>query len=77
MGIFDGISTADKIRLLSLEISNSQIGLYSILIQIGIDPDEFDDASWDQPLNMETPTGRVRHYINLIESLKAKKAELE
>jgi hypothetical protein len=77
MGIFDGISTADKIRLLSLEISNSQIGLYSILIQIGIDPEEFDDASWDKPLNMETPTGRVRHYIDLIESLKAKKAELE
>jgi hypothetical protein len=77
MGIFDGISTADKIRLLSLEISNSQIGLYSILIQIGIDPDEFDDASWDQPLNMETPSGRVRHYIDLIESLRVKKAELE
>jgi hypothetical protein len=77
MGIFDGISTADKIRLLNIEISNSQIGLYSILMQIGVDPDEFDETTWDEPLDMETPTGRVRHYINLIESLKAKKAEME
>jgi hypothetical protein len=77
MGIFDGISTADKIRLLNIEISNSQIGLYSILMQIGVDPDEFDETTWGEPLDMETPTGRVRHYINLIESLKAKKAEME
>jgi hypothetical protein len=77
MGIFDGISVGDKKRLLDIEISNSQLGLYSLLLQLSIDPEEFDDSSWNEPLNMETPTGRVRHYIDLIESLKAKKAETE
>jgi hypothetical protein len=77
MGIFDGISEADKLRLVSLEISNTQIGLYSLLIQIGVDPDSFDETVWDEPLNMETPIGRVRHYIDLISSLRAKKLEME
>jgi len=77
MGIFDGISEADKLRLVNLEISNTQIGLYSLLIQLGIEPDDFDETTWDEPLNMETPTGRVRHYINLIASLKDKKSQIE
>jgi hypothetical protein len=77
MGIFDGISVGDKKRLLDIEISRSQLGLYSLLLQLDIDPEEFDDSSWNEPLNMDTPIGRVRHYIDLIKSLKAKKAETE
>jgi len=76
MGIFDGISQADKKRLLAMEISSTQINLFTLLLQIGIDPDTFDDTTWTETLNMETPTGRVRHYIDLITSMKVKLAEL-
>ena len=76
MGIFDGISQADKKRLLAMEISSLQIQLFTVLIQISIDPDTFDETLWAEPLNMETPTGRVRHYIDLITSMKVKLAEL-
>ena len=76
MGIFDGISQADKKRLLAMEISSTQINLFTLLLQIDIDPDTFDDTTWTESLNMETPTGRVRHYIDLINSMKVKLAEL-
>lgn len=76
MGIFDGISQADKKRLLAMEISTAQMNLFTCLVQMEIDPDTFDDTTWTEPLNMETPTGRVRHYIDLINSMKVKLAEL-
>ena len=76
MGIFDGVSQADKKRLLAMEISSTQMNLFIILMQIGVDPDTFDETAWTEPLNMETPTGRVRHYIDLIASMKVKLVEL-
>ena len=76
MGIFDGISQADKKRLLAMEISSTQINLFTLLLQLDIDPDTFDDTTWTESLNMETPAGRVRHYIDLINSMKVKLAEL-
>jgi hypothetical protein len=77
MGIFDDLNKEEKIRAITIEKYTAQMNFYALLMQIGIDPETFDETQWDEPLNMETPNGRVRHYIDLLASLKAKKEQLE
>lgn len=77
MGIFDDFNLEEKIRTITIEINTAQMNFYALLMQVGVDPDSFDETQWEEPLNMETPSGRVRHYIDLIASLRAKKQELE
>jgi hypothetical protein len=76
MGIFDNLRTIDKIRLIDIELNSFRFQLYALLIQLGIEPDTFDENSWDTPLNMEEASGRVAHYINLINALEEKKSQL-
>lgn len=77
MGIFDDLNKEEKIRAVTIEKHAAQMNFYALLMQIGVDPETFDETQWDEPLNMETPNGRVRHYIDLIASLKVKKEQLE
>lgn len=76
MGLFDDLSTAERLRAINLELSVHQKALYVLLVQLNIDPDSFDEESWSESLNMETPIGRVRHYIDLINSTRAKRDAL-
>jgi hypothetical protein len=77
VGIFDDFNQEEKIRTITIEINTSQMAFYALLMQVGIDPDSFDESHWEEPLNMETPIGRVRHYIDLLAALRAKKEELQ
>lgn len=77
MGIFDDFTLNDKKRTLDAELNGHQMMLYAILVQIGIDPDTFDADTWDEPVNMDFPRGRVAHYVELINLFKAKKLALE
>lgn len=77
MGIFDDFNNEEKIRTVTIEINNAHMSFYALLMQIGVDPDTFDETQWEEPLNMETPTGRVRHYIDLLSALRAKKEQLQ
>ena len=76
MGIFDDFTVNDRKRTVDYELNSYQTMLYALLLQIGVDPEEFDADAWDEPLDMETPRGRVRHYANLIETLHVQKAAL-
>lgn len=77
MGLFDDFNLEEKIRTITIQINTTQMNFYSLLMEVGVDPDTFDESQWSEPLNMETPNGRVRHYIDLLASLRAKKLELE
>lgn len=76
MGIFDDFTLNDRKRTIDAELNGYQTTLYGLLPQVGIDPETFDADLWDEPLNMEEPRGRVKHYIDLIKSLQAQKAAL-
>lgn len=77
MGLFDNVDNGEKKRIIDIELSSAIAQLYGLLFQLNIDPDSFDESAWDEPLDMGgNPRGRVRHYIDLIETLKIKKNEL-
>jgi hypothetical protein len=76
MGLFDNLRTIDKLRLVDVELNSARFQLYALLIQLGIEPETFDETEWDTPLNMDEPSGRVVHYINLISTLEEKKNQL-
>ena len=77
MGIFDDFTLNDKKRTIDAELNSYQTSLYALLPQLGIDPETFNADLWNEPLNMEEPRGRVRHYIDLIKSMQAQKAALD
>lgn len=77
MSIFDDFTLNDKKRTIDAELNSYQTSLYGLLPQLGIDPETFDADAWDEPLDMEEPRGRVRHYIDLIKSMQAQKAALD
>lgn len=78
MGLFDNVNIQEKRRVIDIELSNAIAQFYGLLLQLNIDPDSFDESSWDEPLDMGgEPKGKVRHYIDLISTLEAKKLALQ
>lgn len=72
MSLFNKLTNENKKQAIEQSISQHQAVLYALLTELGIDPDSFDETTWDTPLNMETPTGRVRYYIDTIRGLEEK-----
>lgn len=72
MSLFNKLTDENKKQAIEQSMSQYQAVLYALLCELGIDPDSFDETTWDTPLNMETPTGRVRYYIDTIKGLDEK-----
>lgn len=72
MSLFNKLTAENKKQAIEQSMSQYQAVLYALLTELGIDPDSFDETTWDTPLNMETPTGRVRYYIDVIKGLDEK-----
>lgn len=72
MSLFNKLTAENKKQAIEQSMSQYQAVLYALLSELGIDPDSFDETTWDTPLNMETPTGRVRYYIDTIKGLDEK-----
>lgn len=78
MGLFDEVTLSDKKRIVEVELSTMRVQLYAVLMQLGIEPETFDESSWDKPADLGgNPEGRVQHYIDAINRLEQRRAELE
>lgn len=77
MGLFDDFQNHDRKKVLTVELNNAKVQLYSVLMQLNIDPDTFDETSWTEPADLGgEPKGRVRHYIDLIARLNEKLSQI-
>lgn len=78
MGLFDDFTEEDKKRVVTIELTGARSNLYAILLQIGINPETFNEDDWDEPASEDgSPRGRVKYFIDLIASLEAKKAVID
>lgn len=71
------LSKESKISAMNESLEAHENALYRLLVGLFIEPESFDPETWDTPLNLETPEGRVGHYIATIKMIKEKLAALE
>ena len=43
MGLFDDFNLEEKIRTITIQINTTQMNFYSLLMEVGVDPDTFDE----------------------------------
>lgn len=79
MGLFDDLTTSDRIRIAEIQLSQLRTSLWSHLVACSIDPDTFDPTSWAGPeewMGPQHPAQYVQDYLDQISFLEGKIAEL-
>lgn len=70
------INNEAKVQALKVVVQTYELELYKLLVRLGIDDAAFDPNEWDKEINMDTEEGKVKHYIDLINSTEQKIADL-
>lgn len=70
MGIFDSVTTEEKRTIMEVQLSQLKLSLWSHLIAIQIDPDTFDENSWEGPEEWMGPNHPARFVLNHVQQIQ-------